>query len=78
MTSQSVNTFLVKLLSSLSLKSKQDFFPNLFKDKHDEDFGFKLLKKTLQNGNSYNVFKTSFDIERIANIDFVFITNGYL
>ena len=41
-----VNTFLVKLLAKVKLKSKQDFFtPNLFKDKHDEDFGFKLLKK---------------------------------
>ena len=73
-----VNTFLVKLLAKVKLKSKQDFFtPNLFKDEHDENFGFKLLKKTLQNGSSYNeeiILKTkNWDIERIANIDFVLL-----
>jgi len=73
-----VNTFLVKLLSKVKANLKPGFFKsNLFRDKHDQSFGLKLLKKTLQNSDSYNkeiILKTkNWDIERIATIDFVLL-----
>lgn len=73
-----VNTFLVKLLLKVKANLKPGFFKsNLFRDKHDESFGLKLLKKTLQNSDSYNkeiILKTkNWDVERIATIDFVLL-----
>ena len=73
-----VNTFIVKLFKSITSKLKTDFFtPNLFKDKEDEIFGFKLMKATRDNYEAYNVeiiSKTkNWDKDRIAKIDFVLL-----
>jgi N utilization substance protein B len=73
-----VNTFIVKLFKRLTSKLKTDFFtPNLFKDKEDETFGFKLMKATRDNYEAYNaeiISKTkNWDKDRIAKIDFVLL-----
>ena len=73
-----VNTFIVKLFKRMTTKLKTEFFtPNLFKDKEDEAFGFKLMKATRDNFDVYNteiISKTkNWDKDRIAKIDFVFL-----
>ena len=73
-----VNTFIVKLFKRMTTKLKTEFFtPNLFKDKEDEAFGFKLMKLTLDNFEVYNaeiISKTkNWDKDRIAKIDFVLL-----
>lgn len=73
-----VNTFIVKLFKRITTKLKTDFFtPNLFKDKEDEAFGFKLMKATRDNFEVYNaeiISKTkNWDKDRIAKIDFVLL-----
>jgi N utilization substance protein B len=73
-----VNTFIVKLFKRLTSKLKTDFFtPNLFKDKEDETFGFKLMKATRDNFEAYDaeiISKTkNWDKDRIAKIDFVLL-----
>ena len=73
-----VNTFIVKLFKRMTAKLKTEFFtPNLFKDKEDEAFGFKLMKVTLDNFEVYNaeiISKTkNWDKDRIAKIDFVLL-----
>lgn len=73
-----VNTFIVKLFKRITTKLKTEFFtPNLFKDKEDEAFGFKLMKSTRDNFEVYNaeiISKTkNWDKDRIAKIDFVLL-----
>ena len=73
-----VNTFIVKLFKRITTKLKTEFFtPNLFKDKEDEAFGFKLMKATRDNFEVYNaeiISKTkNWDKDRIAKIDFVLL-----
>ena len=73
-----VNTFIVKLFKRITSKLKTEFFtPNLFKDKEDEAFGFKLMKATRDNFEVYNaeiISKTkNWDKDRIAKIDFVLL-----
>ena len=73
-----VNTFIVKLFKRMTTKLKTEFFtPNLFKDKEDEAFGFKLMKATRDNFEVYNaeiISKTkNWDKDRIAKIDFVLL-----
>lgn len=73
-----VNTFIVKLFKRMTTKLKTEFFtPNLFKDKEDEAFGFKLMKATRDNFEFYNaeiISKTkNWDKDRIAKIDFVLL-----
>lgn len=73
-----VNTFIVKLFKRITTKLKKEFFtPNLFKDKEDEAFGFKLMKATRDNFEVYNaeiISKTkNWDKDRIAKIDFVLL-----
>ena len=73
-----VNTFIVKLFKRMTAKLKTEFFtPNLFKDKEDEAFGFKLMKATRDNFEVYNaeiISKTkNWDKDRIAKIDFVLL-----
>ena len=73
-----VNTFIVKLFKRMTTKLKTEFFtPNLFKDKEDEAFGFKLMKATRDNFEVYNaeiISKTkNLDKDRIAKIDFVLL-----
>lgn len=73
-----VNTFIVKLFKRMTTKLKTEFFtPNLFKDKEDEAFGFKLMKSTRDNFEVYNaeiISKTkNWDKDRIAKIDFVLL-----
>ena len=73
-----VNTFIVKLFKRITTKLKTEFFtPNLFKDKEDEAFGFKLMKATCDNFEVYNaeiISKTkNWDKDRIAKIDFVLL-----
>ena len=73
-----VNTFIVKLFKPITTKLKTEFFtPNLFKDKEDEAFGFKLMKATRDNFEVYNaeiISKTkNWDKDRIAKIDFVLL-----
>ena len=73
-----VNTFIVKLFKRITTKIKTEFFtPNLFKDKEDEAFGFKLMKATRDNFEVYNaeiISKTkNWDKDRIAKIDFVLL-----
>ena len=73
-----VNTFILKLFKRTTSKLKTEFFiPNLFKDKEDEVFGFKLMKTTLDNIDFYNaeiISKTkNWDKDRIAKIDFVLL-----
>ena len=73
-----VNTFIIKLFKRITSKLKTEFFtPNLFKDKEDEAFGFKLMKATRDNFETYNaeiILKTkNWDKDRIAKIDFVFL-----
>ena len=73
-----VNTFIVKLFKRMTTKLKTEFFtPNLFKDKEDEAFGFKLMKATRDNFDVYNteiISKTkNWDKDRIAKIDFVLL-----
>ena len=73
-----VNTFIVKLFKRITSKLKTEFFtPNLFKDKEDEVFGFKLMKATCDNFEVYNaeiISKTkNWDKDRIAKIDFVLL-----
>ena len=73
-----VNTFIVKLFKQITTKLKTEFFtPNLFKDKEDEAFGFKLMKATRDNFEVYNaeiISKTkNWDKDRIAKIDFVLL-----
>ena len=58
--------------------SKTNFFtPSLFKDETDENFGFELMKVTLENYEIYNlkiISKTkNWDEERIAKIDFILL-----
>ena len=73
-----VNTFIVKLFKRMTTKLKTEFFtPNLFKDKEDEAFGFKLMKSTRDNFEVYNaeiISKTkNWDKDRIAKIDLVLL-----
>jgi N utilization substance protein B len=73
-----VNTFIVKLFKRVTYNLKTKFFtPNLFKDKEDEAFGFKLMKATRDNFEVYNseiISKTkNWDKDRIAKIDFVLL-----
>ena len=73
-----VNTFIVKLFKKFSSNSKTNFFtPSLFKDDSDENFGFELMKITLENCEIYNskiISKTkNWDEERIAKIDFILL-----
>ena len=73
-----VNTFIVKLFKRVTSNLKTKFFtPNLFKDKEDEAFGFKLMKATRDNFEVYNaeiISKTkNWDKDRIAKIDFVLL-----
>ena len=73
-----VNTFIVKLFKRITTELKKEFFtPNLFKDKEDEAFGFKLMKSTRDNFEVYNaeiISKTkNWDKDRIAKIDFVLL-----
>ena len=73
-----VNTFIVKLFKKFSSNPKTNFFtPSLFKDKTDENFGFELMKVTLENCEIYNskiISKTkNWDEERIAKIDFILL-----
>ena len=73
-----VNTFIVKLFKRITTKLKTEFFtPNLFKDKEDKTFGFKLMKATSDNYEVYNaeiISKTkNWDKDRIAKIDFVLL-----
>ena len=73
-----VNTFIVKLFKKFSSNSKTNFFtPSLFKDETDENFGFELMKVTLENCEIYNskiISKTkNWDEERIAKIDFILL-----
>jgi N utilization substance protein B len=73
-----VNTFIVKLFKRITTKLKTEFFtPNLFKDKEDEAFGFKLMMATRDNFEVYNaeiISKTkNWDKDRIAKIDFVLL-----
>ena len=73
-----VNNFIVKFFKRITTKLKTEFFtPNLFKDKEDEAFGFKLMKSTRDNFEVYNaeiISKTkNWDKDRIAKIDFVLL-----
>ena len=72
------NTFIVKLFKKFSSNSKTNFFtPSLFKDETDENFGFELMKVTLENFEIYKskiISKTkNWDEERIAKIDFILL-----
>ena len=73
-----VNTFIIKLFKRFSSNSKTNFFiPNLFRDRHDQAFGFELIKLTFKNWELYNleiVSKTkNWDKDRIAKIDFILL-----
>lgn len=73
-----VNTALVKLLNKSKQENSENFFtPHLFKDDDDKEFGVTLLKKTIENLDSYSEeisLKTqNWDKDRIADIDFVLL-----
>jgi len=73
-----VNTALVKLLNKSKQENSENFFtPQLFKDDDDKEFGVTLLKKTIENLDSYSEeisLKTqNWDKDRIADIDFVLL-----
>ena len=66
------------MFKKFSSNSKTNFFtPSLFNDDTDENFGFELMKVTLENREIYNskiISKTkNWDEERIAKIDFILL-----